>query len=146
MTLIGVALFTGSKLLAQKGAQYAKETFSFQIHNARIHKLNLSGFELRLSIDITNLSNLSGILNKLNADIYYLKDGAPSLLGKIEIAKGVKLLAKKTTRINDIKLELSYQQLLSNYKILTDKTRAFKAIINGSINGKEISTTQTFEA
>lgn len=123
-------------------SQFFKENFSIRISNFKIHRLSSTGIDIRLSTDINNLSSLSATAEDLKADVFILKDGAPSHLATTTIKTKFTIKARDTTRISDIKLVAPLQSILFNLSVITAASRPLRVVVSTKINGKQISLTK----
>ena len=144
-SLVGFSGYLGYKYFIGKAFDNIKSNISFAIAGGRIHKLSLnSGIDLRINIDMTNLTPIDAKISEMTADIYYLRpDGTPSFLANTSLTSFT-VLANKTSRIDNIRIVIPAQSVLRNFSIVTDKNRHFKAIIRAIVNGRDFETTQSF--
>ena len=146
-TIIGAALYFGFKDQFTQGAiAFLKEHFSIRVSGAKIHRLDKSGLDLRLTTDLINLSSLTANAKELKADVYYIKNGSPSPLATTTISSQFIIKPNDTTRISDLKVAVPYQNLLWNLSILTAKVRQFKVVVSCVVNGQKVAINQIITA
>jgi hypothetical protein len=133
------------KVVASIG-DYVKGSFSIQIAGAKVHKIGTSGLDLRLSVDLINLSPVELSIGDLKAFIFYLNNGASNHLATTSIPSQFKLPARDTSRISDIKVTVPYMSLLKNASILTRSPRDFKVTVSANVNGTSVQFSNTIQA
>ena len=144
-TIAGFSGYLGYKYLIGKAFDNIKSNISFAIAGGRIHKLSLnSGIDLRINIDMTNLTPMDAKISEMTADIYYIRpDETPSFLATTTLTSFT-IYSNRTSRIDNVRIVIPAQSVLRNFSIITDKKRRFKAVIRAIINGRDFETTQTF--
>ncbi|MCT4588354.1 MAG: hypothetical protein N4A71_11065 [Carboxylicivirga sp.] len=147
---VGCALYYAYYLnkdkFGAKAQQFIKENFSIRIAGAKVHRLDKSGLDFRLTADLINLSSISATAKFLKADIYFLKNGSPSHLATTAINNSFTIKAQNTTRISDFKVQVPYASLIWNMSLFTAAPRQFKVVITTNVNGQDISLTKNIIA
>jgi len=143
--IAGFSGYLGYKYLISKAFDNIKSNISFAVAGGRIHKLSLnSGIDLRINLDMTNLTPIDAKISEMVADIYYIHpDGTPSFLANTSLTSFT-ISANRTSRIDNVRIIIPAQSVLRNFSILSDKERHFKVVIRAIVNGRDFETTQTF--
>ncbi len=146
---IAAAGYFGYQVFADKiksaATSFVKENFSVRLSGFKVHKLNLKGIELRITLDLINLSSVSATAENVKADVYYLKNGlTPSSLASTSISTPFTVSAKDTTRISDIKITAPYTNIIYNTAMFTDSNPRFRVVVTADVNGESINLTQEF--
>lgn len=145
-TAIGAAFYLFKDKFAQGAVEFLKEHFSIRVSGAKVHRLDKSGLDLRLTTDLINLSSLEATASQLKADVYYMKNGSPSPLATTTISSQFKIKSNDTTRISDLKVSVPYQNLLFNLSIFTAPVRQFKVVVSCVVNGHPVKFNQNITA
>lgn len=117
---------------------YVKENFSVQIAGVKIHKIGLSGLDLRISLDLINLTPAALTIRELKAFVFYVKNGTNNHLATTSIGSEFTIRARDTSRISDIKINVPYINLLTNSSILSAVKREFKVTVQANVNGTSV--------
>ncbi len=123
---------------------FIKENFSLRVSNFRVHKLDLKGVDVRVTLDLINLSSISATAENIKAEVYYLKNVGPSPLATSSISKPFTIAPKDTTRVPDLRIVAPYQNILHNISVITDTNAKFRVVVTASINGQPFSFTKDF--
>ncbi|WP_075603106.1 hypothetical protein [Saccharicrinis aurantiacus] len=123
---------------------FIKENFALRVSGFRVHKLDFKGVDVRVTLDLINLSSLTAKAENIKAEVYYLKNVSPSPLATSSISKPFTIAPKDTTRIPDLRIVAPYQNILYNLSMITDANARFRVVVTATVNGQPFSITKDF--
>lgn len=138
----GYQAFKDKFSAAAKG--FFKENFSVRLSGFRIHRLDFKGVDVRVTLELINLSSITAKAEDIVAELYYIKNGSPSPLATTSIPTGFTVAPKDTTRIHDLRITAPYKNLLYNYTLFSDPRAMFKVVLSAKVNGQSINITKNF--
>lgn len=127
-------------------SEYLKENFSIQVAGVKIHKVGLTGLELRINADLINLSPIQVIVDNLKAYVFYVNNGKNNHLATTTINNKFTIASKDTSRISDIKISVPYASILQNMGLLNAVNRQFKIVVSANVNGTNLQFSNNITA
>nr|WP_321405869.1 hypothetical protein [uncultured Carboxylicivirga sp.] len=121
---------------------FIKENFSVRLSGLKIHSIDLKGIDVRVTLDLINLSSITAKAENIRAELFYIKNGSPSPLATTTFPNAITVQPKDTTRLKDLRITAPYKNLLYNLGIFSDKRAEFKVILTATVNGQTFSINQ----
>ncbi|MBR8534415.1 hypothetical protein KDU71_02500 [Carboxylicivirga sediminis] len=123
---------------------FIKENFSVRLSGLKIHKLDFKGVDVRITLDLINLSSITAKAENIRAELFYMKNGSPSPLATTTFPSTVSIAPKDTTRIPDMRIVAPLKNLLYNYAMLSDTRAEYKVVLTATVNGQTFTINQNF--
>jgi hypothetical protein len=123
---------------------FVKENFSIRLSGVRIHKLDFKGIDVRVTLDLINLSSITAKAENIRAELFYMKNGSPSPLATTTFPDAIDVAPKDTTQIPGLRIQSPLKNLLYNYSMFADKRAEFKVVLTATVNGQTFTINQNF--
>lgn len=146
--LPGILILAVGTFALTKGMGLKAENFSVSIKNAKFHKVDWTGVDLRLGVLLTNLSNLEIKVSNVKIALYYMKPTGssytPQYLTTATVPSVLNIAPGSTTEVKEVKINVPYAKLIDHFNVIKSQKGLFRAVITGTNNNNQFRFQKEF--